>query len=838
MIPFSHEVLQSELDSIRKAIADLLGLSGDQLVSGIVSAFVESEIPSQLSVVWDPDMARLQVTPGQAVVPSGTAVNLDGSISDLLWTEDKRLYLVIQADYDSENAVDLFWKTQVSITTPNAFVKLIGESTYLEADKTNLIVLAVLTRYNDTYDADTTRVYFDENRPNFTVLDVKHRSLKGPNPKNFNPHGVELNDLDVGGLTLLDQTMSKGYVIPLETDFGIPGSAWSQTFTDFSFDSIGRHVDPGSYYVMLPSIPVSLPLVVDQDGAAVDYSWNPGNSFIQFGTTRPDSVTITWSSVRDLEVVPKNAYSDQLDVRGIADGPVVADGKTVKSDRLVFDFGSYDGCSLDIDVGINGAGKPVFVPPVLDSAALASKHGMEADPIVLAARSQIAVGIVGGPTKAPIGPPLGSISVDSTNCIGTFRLMYTIISPATQEDLTFVPVARDPVTEPTMAYVAPVSAWHGSVYRGGKHLSNRYWNRIGDKIYLESRAKSDDLFSYVAPAGESARFQGRYVEVAGTRAEPSGISAEAEIEILDQVVQGDYVRVQFEHGNSPVVVTAGSQWIIGSSIAESAANLSASLNSNPLFRRRAVASSSGPLVSVTVSNPGVSGNAYNIEAFSDSGNKFDVTSFSGGGAYTPNKYDLTGLKFTVNQPQSNLPSSAFIRVYVTDRINTDAQTKVFYKLLDLPFGTTQIGVTSALVDSIDKAVKYDLSTKMSISLQIAGLDTNGVQISESMLLDDVDCYEPTEKTRDRMGLKFTTNVFSKLVSWTATEVKNAGSAKLLVFASPSARDSGVAQIANVSYYGGIKAVSDTRLLKPSSTSSTPVDQASAMISGIALRAFR
>jgi hypothetical protein len=51
VISFSPELLQSKLDSIRKGIAGLLGLSGDQLVSGIVSNYLETEAPTRLAVL-------------------------------------------------------------------------------------------------------------------------------------------------------------------------------------------------------------------------------------------------------------------------------------------------------------------------------------------------------------------------------------------------------------------------------------------------------------------------------------------------------------------------------------------------------------------------------------------------------------------------------------------------------------------------------------------------------------------------------------------------------------------------------------------------------------------
>ena len=92
--------------------------------------------------------------------------------------------------------------------------------------------------------------------------------------------------------------------------------------------------------------------------------------------------------------------------------------------------------------------------------------------------------------------------------------------------------------------------------------------------------------------------------------------------------------------------------------------------------------------------------------------------------------------------------------------------------------------------------------------------------------------------RYRSLLKYTTNVWSKLVSWTVTDSKNIGNAKLMVLSSPSARDSGMVNMAHVSYYGKVVSVLDARLLKPSTLNNDSVDQAAALVGGLGLKAFR
>lgn len=833
MISFSPELLQSELDNIRKGIAKLLSLSGDQLVSGIVSNYLETEEPSQLSVTWNSDTNRLIVTPGVAVTPAGNAVTLNNELSDLIWPEERRLYLVIQAGSISEMSQDRFWREQISIITSTASIALIEESAYLVMDKSNLVILAVLTRADIELDVDTTSIYFDDNRPNYTLLDLEHRSEKGSHTTDFNPHGIELGDLEVGNMTLLKQTTATGYVMPIEDDIGIPGRSTTLTFNDFWFDGIGRHVAPGNYYVQLQYTPTALPKIVDADGLMVDFDWIERTPYLQLGTTRPNPITVTWASVHDLDTVTRDNQSDLIDIRGINDGPIVADGISIEPSATTFDCGPYAGLSLDLNLGLDANKKPTFVPPLLDSAILSSKKSMSIDPVALHTRSQFAFALTNSPNRNALPPPNGSIVLSDSSFMGTYRLMFTVSCPAISENLHFTSSSET-------AYSASVTGWHGAIFRDGKPLANRYWNRIGNVVYLDARAYHDhSVYQYQAQASETARFRNRYIEVVGTASIPTGIAAEASLELLTADLDiGDMIRVTFENGNSPVVLFATQNFVVETDINSTLLNIAVALNNNHLFARRCTTSISGSVLSIMSKKLGVDGNAYSLQATSKTGNKFDVSTFTGGGPYKPNAYDPVGMTFFIDQPPSDLPPGASVNAYITNRIQVDTDATKFFKMTTAQIGLSSIRITSAMVDSIDHNTVYDLDKKLSLTVQISGLDQNNTSATETIVIDDVDCFEPIEPLKYRSELKCSTNVWSKLTSWMVSDSKNIGSTKLFVLGSPSARDAGIVNVAAVQYYNSTRSVLDNRVLKPSTLNDAPSDQASALIGGLTLRAFR
>jgi hypothetical protein len=196
------------------------------------------------------------------------------------------------------------------------------------------------------------------------------------------------------------------------------------------------------------------------------------------------------------------------------------------------------------------------------------------------------------------------------------------------------------------------------------------------------------------------------------------------------------------------------------------------------------------------------------------------------------------MTFFVRQPQSDLPYGANVNVYITDRIQTDANKTKFYKMTTMPTGETLVNITHAMVDQIDHNTVYDLDKKFSLTLQVSGLDQNNTSATETITFDDTECFEPIEPLRYRSELKYSANVWSKLTSWMVSDSKNIGSTKLFVLGSPSARDAGVVNIANIQYYNSVRNVLDNRVLKPSTLNDAPSDQASALIGGLTLRAFR
>jgi hypothetical protein len=1121
-----------------------------------------------LAPTWNGATGKISVTAGVAVVPSGTAVSLDVELDDLAWpTDESLLYLVISAGTSKTTATDWFGRTQTSIVTSTSTLALYTPTEYANLAESSCVLLGVLSYGVDGYSIDTSSFWHDGNRPTFTIVDLYHRSLKGSYDTEFNAHGIALSTLDLNGLTLLHQTASTGYLIPNTTDLGIAGTSVTQTFTTVQYDGIGKIVDPLHYYLMLPSIPTSIPSCVDSSSNYVDFTWVEHSPILQFESD-PGTIAVTWANVSDLEIVPKQTFGDQIDVRAVTVGPVVSDGVVVTPKAQSFDLGTYAGLSLDLAMGVDGTGSAVIVPPVLDSAKLASTKNMTVDAVTLPSRGQIAFALVNSPNQNVLPPPTGSIVVTSTNFIGTRRLLYTIVNAAVSTTPIFTKIDD-------YMYTATVSSWHGDLKYDGSKVSTKYWTKNGTTLYLKASvfhsevkrisetglvggyayvttaaatgatsltvealkftissgtvltfgtvsvtttadaAKGDSTLSVsaisdaiaagtlaiasactielshpnltsglvsayygttaltivnvrgyvrltsVATAGatslsvsvlpvdvpsgttisfgsvdvvtnadtlagavslpvvaisatiaagtsavvstsgtpsstavladlvsgtltfdssyahepmrvryqyaplytyesvecESARFSTRYVETVGTKTTPTGIAAEATLELLTNSFDtNDVIRASFGSGNGTVTLTAattssgaaiatmeildndtawatsdvitvsfgstnqsvvltatsnftpgssksataiaiaialnantffarravasstdaavtvtssttgtagnsyslsavsatglnrfdvsqfagGGDWGVGTDMTETAANIMSALNANSLFVKYATASSSGALVSLTSLELGTTGNSYTLSASSSTGsNKFDVVTFAGGGSYTASDDDTIGLSFMLNQPLGDLPTGSVARVYMTAQIDKTAESLIYYKLADLELttvGTHTVPITSALVDTIDSSTTYDLNDMLSITVQITGLDAAGSEITESVSIDDVNCFEPTEPERYRSGLAFSSYVYNKLKSWTA-DVTNGGSSKLVVLASPSARDSGVASVGTVAYYGKTTQVRDARVLMPSTLSEAHVDMADALVCGKALRSF-
>jgi hypothetical protein len=235
------------------------------------------------------------------------------------------------------------------------------------------------------------------------------------------------------------------------------------------------------------------------------------------------------------------------------------------------------------------------------------------------------------------------------------------------------------------------------------------------------------------------------------------------------------------------------------------------------------------------------GNQYTLSATSESDNKFDVENFSGGSAtYEESKYDVVGLKLKINQPAGKLPDGTKLRVYMTDNIKSDDDAKRYY-LMDernVENGPDHfINVTTAVVDELGTDVWYDADKAFYAKISISGTDVNGAQATETIELDDLSCYEPVFPREERSRFTFTKRAWRKIDRWIALDVKNVGSSKLVFMAGARNKGSTRCKIAAVDHTGAVAAVTDARLLKPSTLNRNPIDQQAALIGGLALRSF-
>lgn len=840
MTPFSSKLLTADLNRLQLRIAELLGLSGDSVNPGIVSQSIERLQPLQLAVSWNETTQRLQVTSGAALFADGSAATLSGDVTDLPWPDDSKLFMVLLIEVNNVQAMNKFNRPVELETYPTSYLQLMTPAEYDATDKTHCVLLAVLTNTGAQRDIDQTELYYKLNRLNSVIKDVTHRAQAGKHVSDANAHGIAIDDVDINGVTLLLQLFQTGYIVPTETDYGIPGKRVSFKLDhEISIDPIGRYVSPGHYYALLQAMPTSKPLVRRVvTGYEVEATWIEGTALLDFGETDPGSVVVDFVAVSDLELVMKRVQSAALDFKGAVIGPVVSSGRVVESERATCDLGKFDGLSLDVAVEVDSTGALKTSPQIIEVVAINDAKSMTADPTKLDNYSQLAIGVVDSPMSSPIPNPDGSISVISTNFIGTRRVMYSYAVEGSAQELALFELPWGG------AYIALVmSSWTGHVKRNGQVLADHYWRRYDLSLYVDSRAvRAGDVFTYECDAFDSGRNLSGYLEIIGTAPTPTGIAATASISLLTNDLDvSDVITVSFGSATNYVKLVPGVNFNVGSNVEATASSIAHALNTNMLFKRRAVASSANERVSITATRLGTDGNQYTLSATSESDNKFDVENFSGGSAtYEESKYDVVGLKLKINQPAGKLPDGTKLRVYMTNNIKNDSDAKLYY-LMDernVENGPDHyINVTTAVVDEAGTEAWYDADKAFYAKISISGTDVNGAQATETIELNDLSCYEPTFPRQERSRFAFTKRAWRKIDRWIALDVKNAGSTKLVFMAGARNKGSARCKIASVDHAGDVASVTDARLLKPSTLNRNPIDQQAALIGGLALRSF-
>jgi hypothetical protein len=837
---FSEALLSSDLQGLQTAISKLLGLSGNMIISGIISQVSETLEPSQLAVTWDATQERLHITTGTALFPDGSAATLSGDITDLQWPDNDKLFLVLTIESISATTTNKFNRTVELERYPTSYVELMTSVEYDARNVEHSILLAVLTKSDTQRDIDQTALYYSQNRPNAAIADVEHRAAKGKYTNAANAHGISIDDLSVNGVTLLAQLFPTGYVVPSESDYGIPGRRTAyQLDYEISIDPIGRFVAPGRYYAILPAIPTAKPLVQATDtGYEVAADWVDGTTLMDFGFSHPGPVTVTLTHSNDLEIVPKRMFSAVIDFRAVTEGPVIAGGRVVEPEAQSCDLGKFAGLSLDIAVEVDSTGVLKTAPQLIEVASLADTSAMTVDATSLDVYSQIALGVVNSPMKKQIRNPSGSIMILDKNFIGTRRLIYTLASTGDEAILMLQ-------AHWAGAYYALVqSEWDGIVRRNGQILGSHYWRRHDNFVFIDARAVRDgDVFTYVVDPFESGRNSKGYIEVIGTGAVPSGMAATASIDLLSNALDAsDEITVSFGSATNYVSLAAGVDFNVGQTTENTAFSLAVALNNNPLFQRRAIASSVAERVSITVNKLGVEGNTYSLSATSVASNKFDVTNFAGGSAtYAESEYDAVNMYFKINQPQGTLPNGTKLRMYMTKSIRNDSDAKQYFLIeerdvMDGPDHYCKI--STAIIDNMSTDPGYDEDKAFYVKLQIAGIDATGAQATESIELNDLSCYEPANPEKERSSFAFTSRAWRKLTRWVVLDSKNVGNTRLAIMAGARNRGSARCKIANVEHNGTVSAITDARMLKPSTLNRGPVDQQAGLIGGLALRNFQ
>jgi hypothetical protein len=338
-----------------------------------------------------------------------------------------------------------------------------------------------------------------------------------------------------------------------------------------------------------------------------------------------------------------------------------------------------------------------------------------------------------------------------------------------------------------------------------------------------------------SPAFETVRCKS-IANLTGTKVVPKGMPASAFIKVIDTKFDNDAgLTVGLGSANASISILAGKHWTPGQTTQECASAIAEALNSNTLFKLKCVASCEGSEISITTLGVGTAMNSYRAtEVVVNDDVNFDVEEFTGGSdSYAKSTSDLVGLKLMLNAPTSDLPPNCRARVY----INYETSKTKFFKAVErsLSDKIIEIDVNAALVDQIDTDIVYDTSKKLQATVQLAGTNAQGSQVTETISIDETSSFEPLNPRYGLNTFVFSKNAYKSISGWTVVSCSNQGSAKIKSFASGLSKVGSKCPIAKLKVRGNSFTLEDARNLKPSTISQNAYNQRTGFVGSLALR---
>jgi len=298
-IQWQQEVYEQEFLTRTRLVMGLLS-SGDTAIEyGIVDSTEPHTVTSTSVRALVPypnaaDPTKFDLRPGLAVTRAGFVIQLTLSRTAVApATVDVGDQYVVFLEYQTEesstyNTITKYNTATASRTTvvdENSLLSVVDLDDwsdaiqYPDSRKDNCVVVGVATMVNTLtgkrLSFDYTGTTYSYNRPWFSPVDIAHRSVVGTGVvTSNNAHGIGLNDVATGNLTLYQQLLEHGMVLSKDYSVSrVPGILCSQTIArtdwqqdDFSGTITGRLF---GWYVRLAGYPIRMGLLIDSAAASI-----------------------------------------------------------------------------------------------------------------------------------------------------------------------------------------------------------------------------------------------------------------------------------------------------------------------------------------------------------------------------------------------------------------------------------------------------------------------------------------------------------------------------------------------------------------------------------------
>lgn len=418
--------------------------------------------PLNVSVAADNDL-RVDVTPGTGVTACGNWVKLLNRITSLeLASTAVGAVNVVFIEYFTEDGterrvnkfnIDVAVRNQRPADNDTVIkVDILGNFTdaaqYTPDRLKDIVILSYVT-VNQLADLsldlaiDLGGNNFPANRPWYSPVDIEHRSKVGTAAAtDTNPHGMSLNDLAAGRLTLYQQAVAHGMV--LSKDSAVPRYPGLKTAEDieaasFQLDGTGQITrrstqfgGANSWYVGLQHFPVSIgsAYAVGNPARQISVDYVPDTHILVIPANEPiptEGITVEYMYAQAGEGPVDPATNDLVFTQPANSELIVADGIAVSS--IPTPIISFDGSGpipRDFRVLLDSDGDLISTPQILQP------------PIKLDAMGEVDLPI----TRAMRGDAPIEIGLTRANNVTNMEIILTCTGTdsegnAVSEDLTF-----------------------------------------------------------------------------------------------------------------------------------------------------------------------------------------------------------------------------------------------------------------------------------------------------------------------------------------------------------------------------------------------------------------